>query len=166
MMVMENIHFHSIYLAFVPDEEELKMASLLNIRLGNTDVFKVNRGKKKSKQSVLYLLQSMFFTNNTWYVTSDWEYLYFYSHSPPPPFRWEASCSPSHRIIPGKKFAVARLHLGGERQRNTVTFGRKNPFICRKFEVLNAVQFKVLHSKIKIQLSKNTTHRPWTGLKH
>lgn len=29
----------------------------------------------------------MFFTNNTWYVTSDWEYLYFYSHShsPPPP---------------------------------------------------------------------------------
>lgn len=49
MMVMENIHFHSIYLAFVPDEEELKMASLLNIRLGNTDVFKVNRGKKKVK---------------------------------------------------------------------------------------------------------------------
>lgn len=48
MMVMENIHFHSIYLAFVPDEE-LKMASLLNIRLGNTDVFKVNRGKKKVK---------------------------------------------------------------------------------------------------------------------
>lgn len=27
----------------------------------------------------------MFFTNNTWYVTSDWEYLYFYSHSHSPP---------------------------------------------------------------------------------
>lgn len=54
MMVMENIHFHSIYLAFVPDEEELKMASLLNIRLGNTDVFKVNRGKK-SQNNLFYI---------------------------------------------------------------------------------------------------------------
>lgn len=53
MMVMENIHFHSIYLAFVPDEE-LKMASLLNIRLGNTDVFKVNRGKK-SQNNLFYI---------------------------------------------------------------------------------------------------------------
>lgn len=46
MTVMENIHFHSVYLALVSDEEELKLASLLNIRLGNADVFKIDRGKK------------------------------------------------------------------------------------------------------------------------
>lgn len=116
----------------------------------------------------------MFFTNNTWYVTSDWEYLYFYSHShspPPLPFRWEASCSPSHRIIPGKKFAVARLHLGGERQRNTVTFGRKNPFICRKFEVLNAnlkcwTQFhsKCYTAKLKYSCPRTRHIDPGQGL--